>query len=197
MDKEKLDVIKLLGQIEKLFNDDYEVIKSCVDKDYSVDNEMIQSNFFDEVIIADKNVDIVGNEKLYKLTYAKKGVYVFKITKDVHFDESIYLEKAAQPNDLKLRDYKIGDFLYVGKSLEIGPRIREHHKDTPSDTSSLVLGSKKRSFLEGHYKIYMFSLKKEFKSTDKKPFFFEQLILSGVESLLHKKMEPKIGSSKT
>jgi hypothetical protein len=197
VDEEKLNASELLGKIERLFYDDYEVIRSCVDKDYSVDSDSIESFFFDKVIIADKNVDKVGNKRLYDETYAKKGVYVFKITKDVKFKDSIYLQKAAQPKDLKLREYKIGDILYVGKSLELGPRIREHHKEIPSDTSSLVLGSEKRKFLKGHYKIYMFSLKKEFKSTDSKPYFFEKLILSGIEALMHDKMKPKIGSSKT
>jgi hypothetical protein len=196
MEKKPSKAQMLLEEIKALFLEDYEIIKKCTDKNYTTISSPIESNFFDLVIIADKNPDKKSASNLYKETYAKKGVYVFKIIKDIKFDRSIYLQNAAQPNDINLREYKAGDILYVGKSLAIGPRIREHHKVEPSDTSSLVLGAEMRKFLSGHYMIYMFSLKKEFKSTDKKPFSFEKLIINGVEAVMHEKMKPKIGSSK-
>jgi hypothetical protein len=192
--KTPLDII---GDLQSLFYDDFNNMKELISKDILSEVNDVDLIFFDKLFVTEKNIDAIYNKDLYKETRGKRAVYIFKIIKDLHFNHSIYIQKAAPPRDLNLRDYSINDILYVGKSLSVGPRIREHHSETPSDTSSLVLGSSKRSFLIGNYRLYIFSLKKEYVSTGKHPFIFEKLILSGVESILHEKLLPKLGSSRT
>lgn len=77
---------------------------------------------------------------------------------------------------------------YVGKSLELSVRLTDHKNDSESNTYSLKMKHVDRKEIF-NCDLYIFSLKKDYLD-------YSNTILSAVETKLHEKLTPIIGSSR-
>lgn len=157
---------------------------------YIKEDTPFESDIFEEIVI--ENIDEQSINELGKIP----AIYIFKITNSLklnidNFDNVTYGAKInIEPNinensfDLFIN---INDILYVGKSHEINKRIREHTIRASDRTYSLRLFEPDRTVFNGKYKIYIF------KCLNEKYF---KMILSTIESILHEKLTPIVGSKR-
>ena len=112
--------------------------------------------------------------------------YVFNNKLIVGSNETLFKDELVASEVNFLTD-NINDILYVGKSHEINKRIREHTIRASDRTYSLRLFEPDRTVFNGKYKIYIF------KCLNEKYF---KMILSTIESILHEKLTPIVGSKR-
>ena len=122
----------------------------------------------------------------------QSGIYFFVITNNTSlpndFDGVKYGAKTNE--NFKEEALKEWDVFYLGKTEgSLDKRIKEHCVKSSTKTYSLKLDDKRRERLKEFLKVYMFTLNKEYQE-------YAKLILSTVESFLHGKCNPKIGSSR-
>lgn len=177
MDDIKLD--KHLIEIErKLNNESTNIINYVV----TVDNSSFGSEIFEPVKlnkINKSNVDSLADGP---------AIYIFKMIHDVdiaisEFNQVNYGAKTSA----KCKKIKKDDILYLGKSFKIKTRIKQHTIECGDKTYSLRLFDEKRRKLNNNYVIYIFKLKTDYVK-------HSQVILSSVETFLHEKLNPKVGS---
>lgn len=145
-----------------------------------------KSDIFKEIVIED-----ISKQSISKLDDSP-AIYVFKTTDSLvlninNFDNVTYGAKINIESDINEISININDILYVGKSHEINKRIKEHIISTGKRTYSLSLFEPERKDFNGKYKIYVF------KCLNEKYF---KMILSTVESILHEKLNPIVGSKR-
>mgnify|MGYP003321370661 CR=1 FL=1 len=126
------------------------------------------------------------------------GLYVFRFCSDIVVDKEKFNKvKYACPkmkrndNSLVIKARK-GGVLYLGKSEgKIKDRINQHiiWKEERKKTSSLRLAHRNRAKNKLHLEVAVFYLNPSYK-------MYEKILLTGVESCLHEKLNPECGSSK-
>jgi hypothetical protein len=192
----KISIKELLEGIETLIVKDVDEIQISIKKTYSSKiNKSEEFNFFDKILFFDHDNTQAHDATLYKETRGRRGVYVFVMKDECDDMKDFYLSHGAQHNNGD-KPLKKGDTLYVGKSYKIGVRIREHHSANNVSPNSLKLNHETRKRLIGKYQIFCFLLKKDYHSTGDKKNMFQNLILGSVESFLHERLKPKVGSSR-
>lgn len=142
------------------------------------------------------NVSIISMNKVNK-----PGLYIFRINSQTPiqvngFDSVKNAPKLNQKNHeilgiQKSDAFKNQDILYLGKSEEnVSKRLSEHISNpTSKSTYALRLGHQNRNMLNGKFEVIVFELKEKYKK-------FAKTILSSIESRLHDKLNPRVGSKR-
>lgn len=128
----------------------------------------------------------------------RKGIYIFLMTTDVHLTHQQVSEWNSRPSEAGLtstleQDLKEGDCLYLGSiyngSLE--SRLGQHFGPSGNvDPHGLALSYPTRKIVSGCVKVVVFPLKTEFNQ-------YAPLFVPRIEKVLHNRLRPKAGSSRT
>lgn len=139
--------------------------------------------------------------KIYMIGGNRPGLYIFRINSQMpiqvnKFDAVDNAPKLNQKNHRilgikKSDDFKNLEILYLGKSEEnVYKRLIEHISNPKSkSTYALRLGHQNRNMLNGKLDLFVFELKEEYRE-------FAKTILSSIESRLHDKLYPRVGSKR-
>lgn len=130
----------------------------------------------------------------------KAGVYIFIIS-DIDIidkDEFDKVSKGSKTNEM-YELVKDGEeyTLYIGKSKNLKSRIQEHFNDNADSTPySLKLNTTQRKkLINEDNKLYVFLLKDPYGKES--TIDIKNIIISSVESLLHNKLCPIVGTRRT
>lgn len=142
-----------------------------------------------------KKYDIkqIGNE--YKLTedipQKNSAIYIFYSESGVQTIGNTFnnVKYGAKSNDNVKRTKAPYKYIYLGKSFAIKTRIKEHLSSGDSSPYSLKYNHKNRQNVLKETKLYIFELRKDYES-------YKEIILSTVETNLHKSCQPIIGSKR-
>jgi len=197
-------VDEILDELEKYINADVDLIIKLVDSTYSKEINLPADysgnlHFFEELVFTDKDIQEDTNKSLYDYTNGRRAVYLFKMKADYKIDSALdfYVKNGAPLNSPNRRNFNKGSILYLGKSAKgVGVRIRQHFSATEASPSSLKLGHKKRNGLKDKIDLYIFLLKDKYHSTQGSKNIHQNIILSTVESTLHDRLKPLVGSSR-
>lgn len=197
-------VDEILDELEKYINADVEKIIELINKTYTNEINLPSDyseklHFFEELIFTDKDIQESTNKVLYDYTNGRRAIYLFKMKDDYKIARALdfYVKNGAPLNSPNRKNFPKDSILYLGKSAKgVGVRIRQHFSSTEASPSSLKLGHKNRSGLLGKIDLYIFLLKDKYHSTPGDINIHQNIILSTVESTLHDKLEPLVGSSR-
>jgi len=158
-----------------------------------------QGIVFDMTDICKICVDSITNNNAIPSAY---GIYVFMTSDAITLTSNMnpkksYKNKKGEKKEEKYAKIKKGEFkkhdagicLYLGKSEDLNDRIIKHTISAHGSTSSLKLYFKQRKMLKSKLTLYWFPLKNELEE-------HSALILSEIERILHKQLNPIIGSAR-
>lgn len=159
---------------------------------FTSSNSSFSSDVFDSPVIFYNDPPKTTKAPLYKSLYAEKGVYIFVISNSVTVSKDFNkVEYGAPLNNTSNLSFNQGDILYIGKAKSFLTRMHQHFSDADSfnKTGSLKLNSTPRKDLIGNITIYAFPLKSDYKK-------YYDVIAPSVESLLHEKLSPLVGTAR-
>lgn len=180
------DVMK---SIDKFFDDESDEIANNLNSIDKYSSELFNGG-------VEKNVS-----KSIQFKTTNPGIYIFRMNNTVKNQNGCFDKVSAAPklngkNHSKLRIKKDSDFLadqilYLGKSEEsVFKRLNEHITYNENNkTYALKLSDENRSNVLGNIDVFVFELKEEY-------IEFVKTILSSIESHLHDKLLPRVGSKK-
>lgn len=176
---------QILKELDNLLSDEAKNINKYI----KGEKKEYKSNIFD---LISNNINIQNQQNPEK--NSSPGIYIFKVANNTKLSyEFNNVQYAAKINNNINSDLSISkdDFLYLGKAENsLCSRLDEHLTKCKKKTYSLKLFDKNRQSLFNNISLYTFALKKEFQN-------YKKIILSTVESELHKLLRPIVGSSRT
>ncbi len=178
-----------LNTLLECFNEEAENIIKFVSNQSNVD-----FSFFDKPSTFNtENLSLTPNT--FKDLKSKCGIYVIyningicvgtiKRNKD-NFNKTA---KGAQIYDNTLCDANDNfNYIYLGKSYKLCDRLTEHFLKQSKSTYSLKYAANERKDLLGKLDIFVFILKENYKD-------YQDIVLSSIETILHEKSSPLVGS---
>ena len=128
--------------------------------------------------------------KAFKNLKGKRGNYVFVMTKDYERESNFNsVHGGAQLNNKSIKKFLKNDYLYIGTAKSLVSRMHQHYEcdHEYSKTGSLKLGSNARKTLNGHFVIYAFCIKNDYKE-------YYSIIGPKVEKYLHDNLDFLVGN---
>ncbi len=130
----------------------------------------------------------------------RKGLYIFLMTNTVHLTRKEVSNWNSRPSEAGLtstleQTLAEGDCLYLGsvysKTGSLCVRLGKHFGPSQGcDPHGLALSYPTRNIVAGKVKVIVFPLKREFNQ-------YAPRVLPGIEKVLHNRLRPKAGSSRT
>lgn len=178
---------ELLKAIDKTFDDEVKVISNFIRK-----GSRYNSKIFKKV-----GSKVVRSSIGVKLGTYQPGIYIFRIKtkKRIQVPNFNTVNNAPKINKKTCKKwdgyFHNKEILYLGKSeSNVSERLSEHILGPSSDsTYALKLSSEHRKPLLGHVEVFIFELRQEYRK-------YPKTILSAIESRLHDKLLPKVGSKR-
>ena len=190
MTEQKKTFGNLIAEVNKILTKD---AKSICESIVGYKQEPIKTPSAIKLEVFDKVVpfnEVPQNDtEIKKALYSQRGVYIFLITsacaRDKNFNSVYY---GAKLNDTSISWFNPGDILYVGKAKSFLTRMNQHFSvaSTYNHTGSLKILSPQREVLIGHFTVYAFCIKSDYKN-------YYDMIASAVESVLREELKPLVG----
>lgn len=182
-----VELNELLKAIDNTFDDEVNVISKCI-----INGGPYNSEIFEKI-----GPKVVRRPIDDKYGTDGPGVYIFRIKTQ----NPIRVPNFNKVNNAPKINGKIcgkwdghflnNDILYLGKSeSNVSERLSEHISGPSSDsTYALKLNDENRKALLDNVEVFVFELKSKYQ-------VYAKTILSAVESKLHDKLLPKVGSKR-
>lgn len=182
-----VELNELLKAIDNTFDDEVNAIGKCI-----INVGAYNSEIFEKI-----GPKVVGSSIEDKFGTNQPGIYIFRIKTQnpirvPNFNEVNNAPRINKKTRKKRNDYfHDKEILYLGKSeSNVSERLSEHIFGPSSDsTYALKLNDENRNALLGNVEVFVFELKSKYQ-------VYTKTILSAVESKLHDKLLPKVGSKR-
>lgn len=179
---------ELLEELTVKINSEGKSVSEAIDDPYHLISDIFESG----IVLTSE----LGRHKFD----GRKGIYIFLMTDNVHLTHQQVSTWNTKPREAGLsstlaQDLNSGDCLYLGsaysKTGSLAVRLGKHFgPSNGSEPHGLALSYPTRNVVFGKVKAVIFPLKREFDE-------YAPLILPRIEKILHNRLRPKAGSSRT